>query len=238
MKLKFTCYLLKAFLPSREHETITGDLEEEYLLLCSKVGKHRALFSLYIEVIKLVWFVLPRTLVSDIASLISVRKKVSLDEDLLALHIKGNIFNKVNLDEVNEIEKVVGQLFHDAYSRGDERIKANDVGIISPFRLQANAIYNRLHVRWPEFEKRNSIGTISEFQGSEKRIIIVSTYVYSSDDDSVQFINSPNIINVLVTRAKEKLILIGNLEILRSTGYNTCSLVDYINAQKSASSSK
>jgi hypothetical protein len=238
MKLKFTFYLLKAFLPSREHEIITGDLEEEYLLLCSKVGKHRALFGLYIEVIKLVWFVFPRTLVSDIALLISVRKKVTLDEDLLALHVEGNIVNKVNLDEVNEIEKVVEQLFHDAYSRGDERIKANDVGIISPFRLQANAIYNRLHVRWPEFEKRNSIGTISEFQGCEKRIIIISTYVCSSDNDSVQFIDNPQFINVLVTRAKEKLILIGNLDVLRGHGNMICGLINYIHARESAGSSK
>ncbi len=104
-----------------------------------------------------------------------------------------------------------------------------DIGVISAFRLQANALEKAIIKKFPNFNRKNekSVGTIHTFQGSEKRVIILSTKV-CQPQDNVNWINKgPNLLNVAVSRAKEVFILVGNLYRLEK-GSLTRQLVEHI----------
>ncbi len=74
---------------------------------------------------------------------------------------------------------------------------------------------------------KKSVGTIHTFQGSEKKVIILSTKVCGTQDN-INWINKrPNLLNVAVSRAKELFILVGNLYRLEK-GKLTRQLVEHI----------
>jgi len=68
------------------------------------------------------------------------------------------------------------------------------------------------------------IDTIHKYQGREKEIIILTTVSDKKDD----FMDNPNLLNVAVSRAEHKLIVIvsGNNEFLGNN--NTGDLIRYI----------
>lgn len=88
-----------------------------------------------------------------------------------------------------------------------------DVGIIAPYNNQVNLIKNDI--------KNIEVSTVHKFQGREKDVIIISTV----DDNISDFVGNPNILNVAISRAKNKLIFIvtGN-EILNN---NILDLIEY-----------
>ena len=71
-----------------------------------------------------------------------------------------------------------------------------ETGIISPYRDQVNAIQKEI----PDVET----ATVHKFQGKEKDTIIISTV----DDMISDFADDPYLINVAVSRAKKRLILV------------------------------
>lgn len=88
-------------------------------------------------------------------------------------------------------------------------------GIITPYRNQVNALHN-------DIENVNA-DTVHKFQGREKDNIIISTV----DDEITDFVDDPFLINVAVSRAKNKLILVttGNEQ---NKERNITDLIDYI----------
>lgn len=91
----------------------------------------------------------------------------------------------------------------------------NETGIITPYRNQVEALKN-------EFEEINA-DTVHKFQGKEKDTIIISTV----DDEITDFADDPYLINVAVSRAKKKLLLVvtGNKQVQER---NITDLIDYI----------
>lgn len=73
---------------------------------------------------------------------------------------------------------------------------SDDIGIIAPYNAQVEQISRQL----PDIEA----ATIHKFQGREKDCIILSTV----DDQMTEFVNSYNLINVAVSRAKKKFCLV------------------------------
>ncbi|RUT06601.1 hypothetical protein DSM106972_028580 [Dulcicalothrix desertica PCC 7102] len=142
-----------------------------------------------------------------------------LKSHLIAYHVEGNIQNNVNEEEITAVCEIVQHLLTQGYS-------LEDIGVISPFNAHATALRERLTQKFSGFSK-NSIGTIHTFQGSEKRVIILSTKLCRAQD-SVSWINKrPNLLNVAVSRAKELFILVGNLYKLEK-GNLTRQLVEHI----------
>jgi uridine kinase len=142
-----------------------------------------------------------------------------LESHLIAYHVEGNIHNNINEEEITAVCEIVQHLLTQGYS-------IEDIGVISPFKVHADALKERLTQKISGF-KHNSIGTIHTFQGSEKRVIILSTKICRSQDD-VSWINKrPNLLNVAVSRAKELFVLVGNLYKLEK-GNLTRQLVEHI----------
>ena len=95
------------------------------------------------------------------------------------------------------------------------KIKPEQIALISPHRAQNNEIIKKLEKLL--FADNHStdldlpvIDTIERIQGAQRDIIIFG--LTSSDPDHIltDFINNPNRLNVAITRAKTKLILIGS----------------------------
>lgn len=79
-------------------------------------------------------------------------------------------------------------------------INHKDIGIITPYLDQANLISNKTDVE---------VKTVDGFQGREKEIIIIST-VRSNKKGKIGFLKDLRRLNVSLTRAKRKLIIVGN----------------------------
>ncbi|MBF2013979.1 MAG: DNA/RNA helicase [Rivularia sp. T60_A2020_040] len=147
-----------------------------------------------------------------------------LESNLIAYHVEGNIIDNVNLEEVTAVCELVQHLLNQDYA-------IEDIGVISAFRPQANALEKSLLEKFPKFDKQ-SVGTVHTFQGAEKKVIIFSTRVSPPQDNSkVGWINKrPNLLNVAVSRAKELFILVGNLDRLKKRKL-TRQLVEHIQEQ-------
>ncbi|NEO71917.1 AAA domain-containing protein [Moorena sp. SIO3H5] len=147
-----------------------------------------------------------------------------LESNLVAYHVEGTISKNVNQEEVTAVLEIIEHLLKQDYS-------LEDIGVISPFRAQADALEKEIKEKFPQFKEKSekSVGTIHKFQGSEKRVIILSTKVCQPQDKKrINWINKrPNMLNVAVSRAKEVFILVGNLYRLKK-GRLTGKLVKHI----------
>lgn len=93
---------------------------------------------------------------------------------------------------------------------------ARSIGVISPFRAQADAIEAAvLNVFGPEDVDRLGlrVGTVHAFQGNERDIVIASLAIVSGDPaGSWRFLQNPNLFNVLVTRAKREMVIVTSVD--------------------------
>jgi helicase MOV-10 len=106
-----------------------------------------------------------------------------------------------NLAEVDVVVKYVKLCLQ-------QQIKEKDIGIIAPYKFQAEKIRSRLKNN-PEV----TVETVERFQGSERRVIIISTVRTSGD---LRFVTDNLRINTAITRAKHLLIIVGNEECLKT----------------------
>jgi hypothetical protein len=120
-------------------------------------------------------------------------------------HARGT-FNQRQIDEV--IQNVLPEL---------GSINQADTGIVSPFRAQTARMQASLGSR--EIE----IDTVHKYQGREKRVIIITTV----SNEANEFVDNPNLLNVAVSRAQEKLRLVVSMEMAEGNG-NVADLVRYI----------
>lgn len=109
----------------------------------------------------------------------------------------------------------------------DERI---DVGVISPYRAQVQ--YLRRQLKKKEFFKPYrhliSVNTVDGFQGQERDIILISL-VRANDDGQIGFLRDLRRMNVAITRARMKLIILGDASTMTRHPFYK-KLYDYIDA--------
>ncbi len=138
--------------------------------------------------------------------------------------------SKANIFEARAIIKVVKEIL-DLYKTNELEITDKTIGIITTFRAQIAIIRN-------EFEKNDidisniSVDTVERYQGSARDIIIYSASVNSKIRlNQIIAKNKDGIdrkLNVVLTRAKEQFILVGNQEILSEDEmYNTIMSKSY-----------
>ena len=96
---------------------------------------------------------------------------------------------------------------------GKQRVlnESIDVGIISPYRAQVQ--YLKKLIKKYEFFKPYrrliSVNTVDGFQGQERDVILISL-VRSNDEGQIGFLKDLRRMNVAMTRARMKLIILGN----------------------------
>lgn len=102
--------------------------------------------------------------------------------------------SRVNKAEARVVAEIVSAL-------KELSVKSTNIGIITPYRAQ------RDHIKEIIMDESIEVNTVDSFQGREKDVIIFS--VVSTKD--LSFVEDENRLNVAFTRAKKKLIVIGNV---------------------------
>lgn len=120
-------------------------------------------------------------------------------------HARGT-YNQRQIDEI--IQNVLPEMVS---------AKPEDIGIVSPFRAQKARMQASLN------SQQIDVDTVHKYQGREKPVIIITTV----SNESNEFIDNPNLLNVAVSRAQDKLRLVVSKEIAEGSG-NVADLVRYI----------
>ena len=122
----------------------------------------------------------------------------------------GESFGRINKAEAELTLLTLAEYFTKIGKRRvlEERI---DVGIISPYRAQVQ--YLKKLIKKYEFFKPYrrliSVNTVDGFQGQERDVILISL-VRSNDEGQIGFLKDLRRMNVAMTRARMKLIILGN----------------------------
>ncbi len=89
------------------------------------------------------------------------------------------------------------------------------IGVITPFRAQADALEDALISAFSveDIERLGlRAGTVHSFQGGERDIVIASLALTDADTPNRrQFVNDPNLFNVMITRARTKIVVVTSL---------------------------
>ncbi|KAH6887860.1 RNA helicase [Coprinopsis sp. MPI-PUGE-AT-0042] len=115
-----------------------------------------------------------------------------------------------NADEASMVRKYCKGLLDNRKLR----LLAEHIGVITPYHAQRCKILDLLH-KDPKM-RDIKVGSVEEFQGQERRIIIMSTvrsntdFVSSDITRSLGFVANSRRMNVAITRAQALLIVIGN----------------------------
>ena len=90
-----------------------------------------------------------------------------------------------------------------------------DFGIITPYRGQARLLRRLLKMQhyFRRLRRHITVGTVDGFQGQERDVIVISL-VRDNAEGSIGFLRNLRRMNVAITRARMKLIIIGNAETL------------------------
>lgn len=124
---------------------------------------------------------------------------------------------KFNQRELDVIEKEI------LVDLGNAILKHDDIGFTTPYRKQVEKAVKQLS---QDIES----DTIHKYQGREKPIMIMSTVLDSSRAGKMGlvFVNDPCKINVAVSRAQEKFILVTDRSLFRKYGNEIGDLIRYM----------
>src|SRR5207253_4666813 len=134
---------------------------------------------------------------------------------LVFLDVRDELANtelKTSNAEARAVREVVASLLA-------RYIEQKDIGIIAPYRAQVANIRRHLFSDdtasgWQalKFDTRMSVDTVDRFQGGEREIIIISfatTKPPEVESPLHDFLTNQHRLNVALTRAQKKLILVG-----------------------------
>ena len=126
----------------------------------------------------------------------------------------GESFGRINKAEamlcIEELKKYINKI-------GKERLldECIDFGVISPYKAQVQ--YLRQLVKkdafFKPFRSLMTINTVDGFQGQERDVILISL-VRANEDGQIGFLNDLRRMNVAITRARMKLIILGDASTL------------------------
>jgi len=88
-----------------------------------------------------------------------------------------------------------------------------DVGVISPYRAQVQYLRSQLKKKeyFKPFRHLITVNTVDGFQGQERDIIVISL-VRSNDQGQIGFLRDLRRMNVAITRARMKVIILGDVQ--------------------------
>jgi DNA replication ATP-dependent helicase Dna2 len=146
----------------------------------------------------------------------------------------GSTETKVNHGEARAIRDIVACLLK--YG-----IQPQDIGIIAPYRAQVANIRRYLladdpaqHWKGLPADTPLNVDTVDRFQGGERTVILMSFATRIEPPQESQrrdFLTNPNRLNVALTRAQRKLILVGSVTALEPLPIFT-RLITYCRSMK------
>ena len=126
----------------------------------------------------------------------------------------GESFGRINKQEANlllqELEVYINRIGKQRIL--DERI---DFGLISPYKAQVQYLRSRIKGSnfLRPFRSLITINTVDGFQGQERDVVLISL-VRANEDGQIGFLNDLRRMNVAITRARMKLIILGDASTL------------------------
>jgi len=148
------------------------------------------------------------------------------DSDSSEAQLEGSL-SKINKTEAN----VLIETLHEYIEKiGKERIldEKIDFGLISPYKAQIQYIRSLIKKDgyFKPFKKLITVHTVDGFQGQERDVIVISL-VRSNNEGQIGFLQDLRRMNVAITRARMKLIILGNASTLTKHSFYK-QLFDYI----------
>ncbi len=131
----------------------------------------------------------------------------------------GESFGRINKREARLTIDTLKAYFEKI---GKQRVleEGIDVGVISPYRAQVQLL--RQMIRNDEalrpFRKLLSVNTVDGFQGQERDIVVISL-VRSNREGQIGFLSDLRRMNVAITRARMKLVIMGNAQTMCHTAF-------------------
>ncbi len=128
------------------------------------------------------------------------------ENNMIFVDFRGSCVFKVNYDQAKKTIDIIKEFI-------EFDIKPEKIGVITPFRAQVAEIKRNLFASDINDSSKITVDTVDRFQGSDRDIIIFSS-VISNDKSLSDFFTDYRRINVSVTRAKKKFIMIGSKDLL------------------------
>ncbi|KAJ3818044.1 P-loop containing nucleoside triphosphate hydrolase protein [Lentinula raphanica] len=126
-----------------------------------------------------------------------------------------------NVGEIDRIVEVITSLMSEA-SKSIPPLQADEIGVMAPWREQVWKIREKLR---QASLSRVDVGTVEDYQGREKRVVIISCvrssgrFLMEDGQKGIGLVFEKKRMNVAITRAKELLVIIGNGNLLRCDPY-------------------
>ncbi|XP_027551120.1 helicase MOV-10 isoform X1 [Neopelma chrysocephalum] len=131
-----------------------------------------------------------------------------------------------NTAEIEVLVDYLKKLLQSQGKKGCPTVSPKEIGIISPYRKQVEKIRRAITSLDPVLKRlpdisQLKVGSVEEFQGQERRVILISTvrsysaYLQFDQTFRLGFLKNPKRLNVALTRAKALLIVVGNPAVLR-----------------------
>jgi predicted DNA helicase len=157
----------------------------------------------------------------------------SFDEKVIA---EGQ--SKYNPDEATLLIKHLQQLLEYLHNVHPQVLETPlSVGIISPYKAQVTHLFEQIrqHPDLQDYQQFIQINSIDGFQGQERDVIYISL-VRSNEKSQIGFLADTRRMNVALTRARKKLVVIGDSATLGTNPFykDFLDYIDTINAYRSA----
>ncbi|KAJ3868521.1 P-loop containing nucleoside triphosphate hydrolase protein [Lentinula novae-zelandiae] len=126
-----------------------------------------------------------------------------------------------NIGEIDRIVEVISSLMSEA-AKSIPPLQADEIGVMAPWREQVWKIRERLRQAGLS---RVDVGTVEDYQGREKRAVIISCvrssarFLAEDGQKGIGLVFEKKRMNVAITRAKELLVIIGNGNLLKYDPY-------------------
>ena len=151
-----------------------------------------------------------------------LKRRTSGDSGIRWINVKGETKRPVTGGAINiaEVNAVCAEIEDLVLHKGYE----GTIGVVCPFRAQANAIRERISLHDHLFKCLDKaellVDTAHRFQGDERDIIIFSpTISNGAQPATLSFLsNNKNLFNVAITRARAQLIVVGDQQYCSDCG--------------------
>lgn len=142
----------------------------------------------------------------------------------------GESFGRINKQEADlllqELEKYINRI-------GKQRIldEKIDFGLISPYKAQVQYLRGKIKGSsfLRPFRSLITVNTVDGFQGQERDVVFISL-VRANEDGQIGFLNDLRRMNVAITRARMKLVILGDATTLTKHAFYR-KLMQFINQE-------